>query len=80
MVDVANVYMHKNEGRLMAYIKETQQVVSYPRVIMENAIGRKLLPNEQVHHKDENPLNNNIDHVEMLTVEEHRKLHAEEQR
>lgn len=79
MVDVANIYKHKN-GRLMAYIKETQQVVSYPRLIMEEVIGRKLLPNEQVHHKDGNPLNNDIDNLEVLTFEEHLKIHAEENR
>lgn len=80
MVEVANIYMHKNEGRLMAYIKETQQVVSYPRVIMENYLGRKLLPEEEVHHKDGNPLNNDIDNLEVLTKEEHLKIHAEENR
>lgn len=80
MVEVANIYLHKNEGRLMAYIKETQKVVSYPRVIMENHLGRKLLPNEEVHHKDDNPLNNDIDNLEVLTKEEHLRLHAEENR
>lgn len=81
IVEVANVYMHK-EGRLMAYIKEgdKHQVVSYPRVIMENYLGRKLLPTEEVHHKDENPLNNEIDNLEVLTKEEHLRLHVEENR
>ena len=80
MVEVANVYMHKNEGRLMAYIRETKQVVSYPRVIMENFLGRKLLPEEEVHHKDGNPLNNEIDNLEVMTKAEHLKIHAEENR
>lgn len=75
MTDVANVYMHKN-GRLMAYIKDTQQVVSYPRVIMENYLGRKLEPYEEVHHKDDDPLNNDISNLEVLTKEEHLRLHA----
>lgn len=80
MVEVANVYMHKNEGRLMAYIRETKQVVSYPRVIMENFLGRKLLPEEEVHHKDGNPLNNKIDNLEVMTRAEHLRIHAEENR
>lgn len=80
MVEVANVYMHKNEGRLMAYIKETQQVVSYPRIVMENFLGRKLSPEEEVHHKDGDPLNNNIDNLQVMTKSEHLKIHAEENR
>lgn len=79
MTEVANVYMHKN-GRLMAYIKDTQQVVSYPRVIMENYLGRKLEDYEEVHHKDGNPLNNNIDNLEVLTKEEHLQRHSKDKR
>lgn len=79
MTEVANVYMHKN-GRLMAYIKDTQQVVSYPRVIMENYLGRKLEDYEEVHHKDGNPLNNNIDNLEVLTKEEHLQRHLKDKR
>ena len=79
MTEIANVYMHKN-GRLMAYIKDTQQVVSYPRVIMENYLGRKLEDYEEVHHKDENPLNNNIDNLEVLTKEEHLQRHLKDKR
>jgi hypothetical protein len=79
MAEVANVYMHKN-GRLMAYIKDTQQVVSYPRVIMENYLGRKLEDYEEVHHKDGNPLNNDIDNLEVLTKEEHLRLHSKDKR
>lgn len=79
MTEVANVYMHKN-GRLMAYIKDTQQVVSYPRVIMENYLGRKLEDYEEVHHKDGNPLNNNINNLEVLTKEEHLQRHLKDKR
>lgn len=79
MTEIANVYMHKN-GRLMAYIKDTQQVVSYPRVIMENYLGRKLEDYEEVHHKDGNPLNNNIDNLEVLTKEEHLRIHSKDKR
>ena len=74
MSDVT-VYLHKN-GRLMAYIKDTKKVISYPRYIMENALGRKLLPEEQVHHKDENPLNNDLDNLEIKLLGEHQREHG----
>jgi hypothetical protein len=49
----------------------------YPlhRVIMENKLGRLLLPSEQVHHKDENKFNNNEDNLIILSVSDHAKLH-----
>jgi len=50
----------------------------YPlhRVLAENKIGRYLLPNEIVHHKDEDKTNNKEENLEVLTNEEHSRLHA----
>jgi hypothetical protein len=45
-------------------------------VIMESIIGRKLLPNELVHHVDEKPGNNDPLNLNLLTFEEHSRLHA----
>lgn len=52
----------------------------YPlhRVLMENKLGRLLLPNEEVHHKDEDKTNDVIDNLEVLTKREHGKLHHAE--
>ncbi len=47
-------------------------------VIMEEHIGRKLAPNEVVHHKDKNKQNNAISNLEVLTNSEHARLHATE--
>lgn len=44
-------------------------------LVVETKLGRKLLPDEQVHHKDENKLNNHPDNLEVLTNSEHQKLH-----
>jgi len=47
----------------------------HARRIMEAHVGRKLLSNEHVHHKDENPFNNNIDNLEVKSASEHAKHH-----
>lgn len=46
------------------------------RVVMENHLGRLLNTNEVVHHKDGNKKNNHIDNLEVLSKEEHSKLHG----
>lgn len=47
-------------------------------LVMEAHIGRHLKPEECVHHKDRNKLNNAIDNLELLTRSEHAALHARE--
>lgn len=46
------------------------------RVVAEQKFGRRLAPKEQVHHKDENKLNNHPDNLEIVkSFKEHRFLH-----
>lgn len=47
-------------------------------VIMEEHIGRKLLPNECVHHIDRNRRNNDLKNLRLMTKVEHARLHAKE--
>lgn len=44
--------------------------------VMEQHLGRYLLPNEVVHHIDENKHNNDISNLQLLSSLEHRKLHG----
>ena len=70
-----NVYTCK-DGRERVYIKETKKVMSYPKYLMEQKLGRPLLPNEEIHHKDENPLNNNLNNLEIRFHGEHQSEHS----
>ena len=66
-----------SDGRVRAFDKQTQSTVSFPRLIMEDYLGRELLKTEDVHHKDGNPLNNEISNLEVIDRKEHLKQHAE---
>lgn len=49
----------------------------YPlhRVLMENKLGRLLLPGEVVHHRDEDKTNDAIENLELLSTSEHSRHH-----
>lgn len=54
--------------------------VAEHRHVMENKIGRYLEKDEVVHHINENKLDNNIENLELLTVSQHSRLHANTRR
>lgn len=56
------------------YIRDSRTDRYIHRIVMENFIGRKLLPKEHVHHIDGNTSNNVIDNLLILTHSEHAKL------
>jgi hypothetical protein len=45
------------------------------RLIMEQCIGRFLLPNEHVHHLDGNPTNNHISNLKLMSHSQHSSHH-----
>jgi hypothetical protein len=44
---------------------------------MSNHLGRALRPGEYVHHIDENPANNDISNLALVTASEHALLHSD---
>lgn len=46
--------------------------------VMSQKIGRGIAPNEVVHHIDGNKRNNDISNLQLMTAEEHAKLHSQE--
>ncbi|MBO4543961.1 MAG: HNH endonuclease [Bacteroidales bacterium] len=49
---------------------------SYPRLIMEDYLGRPLLPKEDVHHKDGNTDNNDVSNLEVCIHGVHQHQHS----
>ncbi len=66
---------HGKDGRLRVYVYETKKTISYPKYLMEKELGRALLPGEDVHHKDGNPLNNDISNLVVKSHSEHTADH-----
>lgn len=48
------------------------------RVVAEMLLCRELLPNEVVHHKNFNHLDNSPENIEVMTRSEHARLHSRE--
>lgn len=65
------------DGRVRAFDKQQKSTISFPRLIMEDYLKRKLLPTEDVHHIDGNPLNNDISNLEVIDRTVHLKKHAD---
>lgn len=62
------------EGRV--WIDEHTQIrVKKHRWLMEQRLGRRLLRHEDVHHKDENKLNNEMTNLELISHGAHSTLH-----
>lgn len=70
-----NIYLNK-DGRYRCYDKVTHKVVSYPRILMANKLGRSLEPYEDVHHIDGNTQNNSIDNLTIVNRGEHQRQHS----
>lgn len=73
------LYTNQNDKRSRIVIvddtgKHTSK--SYPRFLVESAIGRELLPSEDVHHIDGDVTNNDIRNLKIIAHGEHQKFHS----
>ena len=73
------IYTNKHDNRTRCVIVDDNgkhTSVSYPRILMEEKLGRPLKPNEDVHHIDEDVTNNDISNLEIRIHGEHQREHA----
>jgi hypothetical protein len=47
--------------------------------VMEEYLGRELLPGEEVHHKNRIKIDDQIENLEVLTKSDHMRIHASRQ-
>ena len=73
--DKINVY-ECSDGRFRAYIKESKKIVSYPRVLMEQKLGRPLEEHEQVHHENEDKSDNSPENLSIMEIGIHQSMHT----
>lgn len=71
------VYTCKDGRTRMVFVDENgkHSSKSYPRILMEEKLGRPLEPYEDVHHKDGDLTNNDISNLEVQIHGEHQRMH-----
>ena len=65
---------YKSDGYI-AWTFSNHKSIREQRALMEQHIGRELLPDEIVHHDDEIRDNNEIENLKVMTRSEHSRLH-----
>ena len=77
-MEIRNVYTNKDGRKRVYYVDDdgNKHVVSYPRILMMQKLGRSLEPYEDVHHIDGDPLNNDLDNLEIISHGEHQRMHS----
>lgn len=69
----------RQDGRkhmVLVFKNNSKKTISYPKWLMENHIGRRLLSHETVDHKDRDFTNDDINNLQILFKKEHSSLDA----
>lgn len=68
---------HKNENRWYAQLVAANHrtTITYAKYVMSVSLGRRLGRHEQVHHINEDKLDDRLSNLTVLTSYAHRKLH-----
>jgi hypothetical protein len=63
-----------SDGRWRVCCRDWTSIL-YSRAVMAAEIGHLLTPHEIVHHRDENPANDEVSNLQIVTRAEHLALH-----
>jgi hypothetical protein len=70
------VYFNKATGYYTGYDPKRKEYIAEHQIMMERKLGRRLRPNEVVHHRDENKKNNSMSNLRVETKQQHAKDHG----
>lgn len=68
-------FYHKQYRLISVMVNGIRRQRFEHRLVMEKVLGRALTPEEIVHHKDEDGLNNSPDNLELTTSHDHQHMH-----
>ena len=68
---IAHIYVKGN-------ITQSRMGMNYSRWVMTKHLGRWLTDDEEVHHKDNDTLNDDIDNLKLLSVDRHQQITSHE--
>lgn len=77
--------LSKVAGRVAVYVPDHPKannrgyVLRY-RLVMEEHLGRYLREDEEVHHLNEDPTDDRLENLEVMSIAEHARLHAKARR
>lgn len=73
------VYTAKDRRQRLVYVDEDgkHRSKSFPRILMEMKLGKPLDPEDDVHHLDYNPTNNNLDNLDVVNHIQHCREHSQ---
>lgn len=66
------------DGRMRVIVVEgaSKTTISYPRYLYEQLTGNEIPSGYDIHHKDKNPLNNDLSNLEVIEKKKHSSAHS----